>query len=104
MDNPAMTLLASAINLDILDIENEIHKSFCKDVSYTKYKRTSRLRENARDFYRIAHNWLRERGEAALRSIYVSDLDTCEPVDIFERTKLGTAHVFKTELRRLMKQ
>ena len=99
-----MTLLGSAVNLNILDIESAITKWLDKKFSTTTDDWIPSLRGSARTFYRIAHHWLNARGEAALRILRILDRETCEPREIHEEVKLATEQVFKDELRRLMKR
>ncbi|MDI1489134.1 MAG: hypothetical protein OHK93_008412 [Ramalina farinacea] len=104
MDNPAMTLLVSAVDLNILDFQSAMRQWFYNADIYEMPDGVPRLRENAKTFYRMAHHWLRARGEAALRAIHFSNLYPCNTGDCHEQSKLGTEQVFKDELRRLMKK
>ena len=104
MDNPAMTLLASAVDLKILDFQSAMRQWFYNAVIFGSLDRVPRLRENAKTFYRMAHHWLRARGEAALRAIYFSDFYMNEPGDISKDSEIRIEHVFKDELRKLMKR
>ena len=99
-----MTLLTSAVNLNILDVRHWIINwserfYFDKTESWI-----SILREVAEAFYEIAHYWLNASGAAALRAILIKDFK----ISILTGRKYEFEHFpasdFKDGLRKLMQR
>ena len=99
-----MTLLASAVNLKVLNIDDAIIGWFREGEPYTTDSFPLKLRENAEAFYRMAQHWLEARGEAAIRALLIYNVEIWFSEDHYDYDELKDSDDFIDELRKLMKR